>query len=303
MNNREDREMLTAGQPMNVQWFPGHMAKTRRLISQSLKLVDLVIEILDARIPLSSKNPEIDRLTAGKPRLVLLNKSDLADAAVNRLWVDYYRRQGILCLLIDSKSGKGVPGISDAVKRVLKEKLERYKAKGMEGKRLRIMIVGVPNVGKSSLINRMSGKVSAKAEDRPGVTRGKQWVSLDKGLELLDTPGVLWPKFEDPATGELLAMTGAVKDEILDIELLAVRLLERICLNYSNLLIQRYKLQDTREMTGYDLLVTICKKRGMLISGGEVDTLRAASMVLDEFRGAKIGHISLEKPSAEESSL
>ncbi len=280
----------------SIQWFPGHMAKTRRLMRENLPLVDIVVELLDARIPASSRNPEIDYLVTKKPRLVLLNKSDTADAQVTKAWCDYYNQRGIGALAVDCRSGSGLKGLLPLVKKVLYEELERRRAKGMQGKPIRMMIVGIPNVGKSSLINRLAGAKRAKVEDRPGVTRGKQWVSLDNGIDLLDMPGVLWPKFEDPKVGEKLAFTGAVKDDVLDIEHLAMRLLLQLAAEYPSLLDTRYKTGDITGLDGIELLSLVAKKRGMLLPGGEVNLERAAITVLDEFRGGKIGRISLEKP-------
>lgn len=281
-----------------IQWFPGHMAKTRRMITESLSQVDIVIELLDARIPKSSKNPEIDKLTANKPRLVLLTKAALADPVATRRWVEYYSaKSSHKCLAIDTISGEGIKQISPAIREILKEKLERYAAKGMIGKQIRAMVVGIPNVGKSSLINKLSGAKRAKVEDRPGVTRGKQWVSLGKELELLDMPGVLWPKFEDKVTGERLAFTGAVRDEIMDLEHLACRLIQFLTQNYPDTLIDRYSISIEDEDDSYTILEKIGKKRGFLISGGQINTERAAITLLDEFRGGKLGKISFEKPS------
>lgn len=279
-----------------VQWFPGHMAKTRRVISADLKLVDIVIELLDARVPMSSENPEIDRLIKNKPRLVLLNKSDLADPKINKLWVSYFKSRRIGSLLVDAKSGKGINGVIPAIKNVLSDEIERLKAKGMGGKMIRAMVVGIPNVGKSSLINRLANGKSVKVEDRPGVTRGRQWVSLQNGVELLDTPGILWHKFDDMSVGEKLAFTGAVKDQVVDIYTLASSLLDVLSTDYKHLVMQRYKLENIDGLHGFEVLELIARKRGMLISGGEVDLERASVAVLDEFRGGIIGKISLDLP-------
>lgn len=278
----------------SIQWFPGHMAKTRRKIKEILPLIDAVAEVVDARIPLSSRNPELKELIGDKPHIILLNKSDMADKAVTDRWIKHYKSQGIIAIAIDCKSGKGISAFKDTVKTALAEKLELYRQKGMIGKPLRVMVVGIPNVGKSSFINRIAGKTRAKAENRPGVTRGNQWFTIDKQLELLDTPGVLWPKFEDKTVGEHLAFTGAVKDRILDTELLSMRLLEILSVNYRGLLESRYGSLDF-ECDSYDLLCQIGKKRGMVIRGGETDTERAANMLLEEYRSCKIGYISLEK--------
>ncbi len=280
----------------SIQWFPGHMAKTRRLIGESLSLVDLVIELTDARIPQSSRNPELDKWLLDKPRIIILNKSDCADENITKQWVEYYKKKGIRAVMADCKSGKGVAGIIPAVKAELAELLERRTAKGIAGKPIRVMVVGIPNVGKSSLINKLAGSKRAKVEDRPGVTRGRQWVKISNELELLDMPGVLWPKFEDQTVGEHLAFTGAVKDDVIDIELLAMRLLQLLNRDYPQLLQERYKVDAEEDTEAYELLTMVGRKRGMLISGGEVNTERAAITVLDEYRSGKLGKISLEKP-------
>lgn len=282
----------------NIQWFPGHMTKTKRQIQASLKLVDAVAEILDARIPLSSKNPDLQKLIQNKPKVVLLNKCDMANQTATSRWIDYYASQGITAIAVDCKSGKGLNKFAPAVNNVLSERRERLKAKGMVNPMLRIMIVGIPNVGKSSFINRVAKQNRAKVEDRPGVTRGNQWYSIAKNIEMLDTPGVLWPKFDDKIVGERLAFTGAVKDQILDTELLAVRLLDFLRSLKPADFIARFKLEniDLDASDSYELLNVIGKKRGMLISGGEIDTERTAIMLLDEFRSGKLGRITLEMP-------
>ena len=282
----------------NIQWFPGHMTKTKRQIQASLKLVDAVAEILDARIPLSSKNPDLQKLIQNKPKVVLLNKCDMANQTATSRWIDYYASQGITAIAVDCKSGKGLNKFAPAVNNVLSERRERLKAKGMVNPMLRIMIVGIPNVGKSSFINRVAKQNRAKVEDRPGVTRGNQWYSIAKNIEMLDTPGVLWPKFDDKIVGERLAFTGAVKDQILDTELLAVRLLDFLRSLKPADFIARFKLEDIDldAIDSYELLNVIGKKRRMLISGGEIDTERAAIMLLDEFRSGKLGRITLEMP-------
>lgn len=282
----------------NIQWFPGHMTKTKRQIQASLKLVDAVAEILDARIPLSSKNPDLQKLIQNKPKVVLLNKCDMANQTATSRWIDYYASQGITAIAVDCKSGKGLNKFAPAVNNVLSERRERLKAKGMVNPMLRIMIVGIPNVGKSSFINRVAKQNRAKVEDRPGVTRGNQWYSIAKNIEMLDTPGVLWPKFNDKIVGERLAFTGAVKDQILDTELLAVRLLDFLRNLKPADFIARFKLEDIDldAIDSYELLNVIGKKRGMLISGGEINTERAAIMLLDEFRSGKLGRITLEMP-------
>ncbi len=281
-----------------IQWFPGHMTKTKRQIQASLKLVDAVAEILDARIPLSSKNPDLQKLIQNKPKVVLLNKCDMANQNATSRWIDYYASQGVTAIAVDCKSGKGLNKFAPAVNNVLAERRERLKAKGMVNPMLRIIIVGIPNVGKSSFINRIAKQNRAKVEDRPGVTRGNQWYSIAKNIEMLDTPGVLWPKFDDKIVGERLAFTGAVKDQILDTELLAVRLLDFLRSLKPADFIVRFKLDDVDldAVDSYELLNIIGKKRGMLISGGEINTERAAIMLLDEFRSGKLGRITLEMP-------
>lgn len=284
----------------NIQWFPGHMAKTRRLIKSNLSLVDAVAEILDARTPMSSSNPEMGSLTAGKPRIILLNKCDLADEKATQAWVNYYNKNGVTAVPVDCKSGKGLKNFLPAVKNTtLKELVQKRQASGMTGAAIRLMVVGIPNVGKSSFINKMAGSKRAKVEDRPGVTRTKQWVKVEKGVELLDMPGVLWPKFEDQSTAVRLAFTGAINDDILDIESLAMKLLVYLAENYPDSLRERYKAELDSEDDGWTMLEKIGKKRGMVISGGDIDTERAAITVLDEFRGGKLGRITLELPDKE----
>ena len=282
----------------NIQWFPGHMTKTKRQIQANLKLVDAVAEIIDARIPVSSRNPDLNKLIQSKPRVILLNKCDMANQTATKMWIDFYKKQGITAIAVDCKSGRGLNKFPQAVNNVMSEKIARLKSKGMKNPMMRIMIVGIPNVGKSSFINRISKQNRAKVEDRPGVTRGNQWFTISNNLEMLDTPGVLWPKFDDKTVGEHLAFTGAVKDQILDIELLAVRLLDFLKKLKPENFITRFKLsEDEFENTdSYELLQIIGKKRGMLISGGEVNTERAAIMLLDEFRAAKLGRITVEMP-------
>ncbi len=285
-------------QTKQIQWFPGHMAKTRRLMQESLGDVDIVLELLDARIPYSSKNPEIKKLLGDKPRVTLLNKATLADPSVSDMWRRYYREKGIPCVIIDSITGAGVEELKNTVAEVLSEKLARYHAKGMDGRRIKAMIVGIPNVGKSSLINRLAGGKHAKVENRPGVTTTKQWVSTNIGFTLLDMPGVLWPKFDDQVVGENLAMTGAIRDQILDVEEIAMILCSRLMEVAPEPFMTRYKLtyEETDGLDGYDLLTLVGKRRGFLVAGGEVNMRRAAEMLLDEFRAAKIGRISLETP-------
>ncbi len=281
---------------MNIQWYPGHMTKTRRQIQADMKLVDLVTEVIDARIPISSRNPDIDELVGDKPRLIVLNRADQADPAMNRTWGDWFRQRGWQVLEANARDGKGVGQFSGAVKSAMRDKLEQWKAKGMVGRPVRVMVVGVPNVGKSTLINQVAKRKSAKAGDRPGVTRGKQWVSVDAGLDLLDTPGILWPKFEDETTGLHLAFTGAVKDEIMDVETLACRLMELLSRRYPKALEERYKIGVDPAAQGWELLEQCGRKRGFLISGGEVDTERMAKILLDEYRSGKLGKITLEYP-------
>ncbi len=283
----------------SIQWFPGHMTKTKRMIKASLPLVDAIVEILDARVPESSRNPDLQSLIEGKPRIVILNKCDAADEASTQKWISWYRNQGVVAIAADCRSGKGLNKFIPAVKQVLADLIKKYEAKGMRGRVLHLMVVGIPNVGKSSFINRLAGQKKAKVEDRPGVTRTKQWVKLADDIELLDMPGVLWPKFEDMTVGEKLAFTGAVKDDVVDIETLACRLLVVLNSLYKNELTTRYKIETTDDDDGYELLKKVGKARGMLISGGEINTERAAITVLDEFRGGKLGRITLEQPKGE----
>ena len=279
-----------------VQWFPGHMAKTRRLIKESLSLVDGVTEIIDARIPNSSSNPELEELINGKPRIVLLNKCDLADKKTTEQWVQYYKNKGVCAIPVDCRTGKGLNNYIVAVRDVLKDVIKKNEDRGMPGKALRIMVVGIPNTGKSSFINRMAGSAKAKVADKAGVTRHNQWFPIGNGIELLDTPGVLWPKFDDPKVGDRLAFIGSVKDEILDAETLAVRLLEVMKNNYPDRLTERYKIADFADKEAWEVLEMIGKKRGKMIKGGEIDYERASVMLLDEYRGGKLGLISLEQP-------
>ena len=279
-----------------IQWFPGHMAKTRRVIKECLPQVDVIIELLDARIPYSSKNPEIEKIVENKPRITLLTKCTLANPQKNKEWVDFYNKNGTKCVLIDSVTGYGINDLSAAVNDVMAQKLESYKNKGMDGRKLKAMIVGIPNVGKSSLINRLAGEKKAKVENRPGVTLAKQWVPTNIGLDLLDMPGVLWPKFEDAVVGENLAITGAIRDQILDTEEIAMILCARLMKRAPKEFTERYKLSydEASELDSYDLFRLIGRKRGLLISGGEINHERCAEMLLEEFRSAKIGRITLE---------
>lgn len=295
-NKKMDEESTKSLPSTCINWYPGHMAKTRRLIDENLKLIDVVVEILDARVPVSSRNPDFDTLFASKPRVVVMNKFDLADERATAAWEKWYRDNGARVLLTNSLNGKGVDRLAGEVKLAIADKLARDAARGVT-KAVRLMVVGIPNVGKSSLINRLSGRASAKTGDRPGVTRGKQWIRLKNGMELLDTPGILWPKFEDQTTGMHLAFIGSIRDEIMDVETLACNLLEYLRDHYAPLLVQRYKLDsDISVMEGYELLEYIGKKRGFVVSGGEIDTYRGANVILDEFRAAKIGRVTLEWP-------
>ena len=281
-----------------IQWFPGHMAKTRRMISECLGSVDVILELLDARIPYSSKNPEIEKLTRDKPKLTVLTKASLADAEISREWLRYYEECGKCAILIDSSDSTGIKALSDAIRKTLSDKLAKYSEKGMSGRTLKAMIVGIPNVGKSSLINRLAGAKRAKVEDRPGVTLNKQWVTTEIGIDLLDMPGVLWPKFEDERVGQNLALTGAIRDKILDTEELAMILCTRLMEAAPDKFMARYKLShdECDGLDGYDLFELVARRRGMLMSGGQINSSRCAEMLLDEFRGAVIGKISLERP-------
>lgn len=288
MENKENSQ--------NIQWFPGHMAKTKRKIKEQLKLVDAVAEITDARIPVSSRNPDIPELIGNKPHIIVLNKCDMADRAETEKWIDIYKKSGISAVAADCKSGKGINEFKNCVLSLLSDKIAKNKEKGMAGKSVRIMIVGIPNVGKSSFINKLSSNSKAKVENRPGVTRINQWYKVGNNLELLDTPGVLWPKFEDETVGEHLAFTGAVSDRIIDTELLAMRLLATLSKSYPERLEQRYKISEFPE-DPYEMLCLLGKKRGMMIRGGEVDTERAANMLLEEYRNLKIGAVTIERTS------
>ncbi len=279
---------------MLIQWFPGHMAKARRMVQENLKLVDAVCEVVDARVPRSSRNPEIDALTAGKPRIVVLNRVDQADPALTPLWSRSFRQKGAAVLETDSRTGKGTAAFPGLVRELLKDKIERLRARGQVGAPLRVMVLGIPNVGKSSFINKVARRKAAEAADRPGVTRGKQWVSLGGGVELLDTPGLLWPRFEDKLTGENLAFTGAVRDEILDTETLGARLCERLRDLYPQALTGRFGIESPGESTGFELLEQCAGRRGFLIAGGELDTERMAKVLLDEFRGGKLGRLTID---------
>lgn len=286
---------------MNIQWYPGHMTRTRRRMADSLKQVDAVCEVVDARIPQVSRNPDMDDIAGNKPRLMVMNRTDLADPEMTKQWAAYYRRKGYAVLTTDAKSGAGVAKFSNAVRSLLAEKIRMWREKGQTGRSVKVMVVGIPNVGKSTFINKVLGRKSAKAADKPGVTRGQQWFRVENGLELLDTPGILWPKLDDERTGIYLAVTGAVKDDVVDVETLACHLMEILYHRAPELLVNRYKIQlpDEKEefdFLGYELLMRAGRKRGFLISGGEIDTERMARILLDEFRGGKLGRITLETP-------
>ena len=280
---------------MNIQWYPGHMTKTRRQIEADLKQVDAVCEIVDARIPMSSRNPDIDSICGAKPRIIVLNRMDLADLNATKAWMAYFKGKGMAVIATDCKTRRGIADFTPAARTACAEKLERDAKRGMN-RPLRVMVVGIPNVGKSTLINQISGRKGAKAENRPGVTRGKQWVTVDSGLQLLDTPGILWPKFEDPEVGMMLAYTGAVKEGVIDIEELACRLMELLHKYYPQTLLERYKVEAPAGTRGWELIELAGRKRGYLVSGGEVNTERMSKVLLDEFRGGKLGKFTLEMP-------
>lgn len=281
---------------MNLQWYPGHMAKTRRLIEENLKLIDVVVEILDARIPFSGRNPSFNDIIKSKPRLLVLNKSDLADEKISEQWIRWYDQHGLRVIPISCVTGLGINKIIPEAKSIIHDRIEKDAEKGRT-RSLKLMMVGIPNVGKSSLINKMAGKASAKTGDRPGVTKGKQWIRIKDNVELLDTPGILPPKFEDQTSAMRLAYTGAIKDTIINIELLAYSLLEYLRDNYPEELCSRYKLDDISNLEGYEILEAVGRKRGFIISGGEIDMERAANIVIDELRSSKIGRITLESPT------
>lgn len=282
---------------LNIQWYPGHMTKAKRKIAEDLKLVDVVIELVDARIPMSSRNPDVDEIVGGKPRIIILNKSDLADENANRIWMKYYTASNTKVILANSIKGTGLKEATAAAKLLMKEKIDRLKSKGLLVKTIRALIIGIPNVGKSTLINKMAGRSVAQTGDRPGVTKAKQWIKINQELELLDTPGILWPKFEDEQVAFNLAFTGAIKDDILDVYELALKLLERLQQDFFNNLKEKYKLEDAhKDLTVHDLFNQIGKKRGCMIAGGEIDIRRVAVMLLDDFRGGRIGKITLEMP-------
>ena len=278
----------------NLSWFPGHMTKTRRMITAEIKNMDAVCEILDARIPLSSRNPDVDELTAGKPRLVVLNRVDQADPGETRRWAAYFREKGYAVLEANAKGGAGTAQFAGAVRELLRDKLAAWAERGQVGRTVRVMVLGIPNVGKSTFINKVAHRKTARAEDRPGVTRSKQWVPVDSTLELLDTPGILWPRFDDPEVGKRLAFTGAIKDDVVDMEELACCLMDYLSRRYAPVLAERYKIEVEPEDSGYDLLEKAGRKRGFLMRGAQVDTQRMARVLLDEFRGGKLGRFTLE---------
>ena len=288
--------MTDGREKMNIQWFPGHMTRAQRMIEDNLKLVDAVCEILDARIPLASRNPDIDRLAGDKPRLVILNRCDLADPEATAKWRRWYQERGIAVLETDAKSGKGVNGFVPAVRELLKDKLESYAAKGQVGRPLHVMILGIPNVGKSTLINKGAGRKAAIAGDKPGVTRGRQWISIDSGLDLLDTPGILWPKFDSQEVGELLAITNAIKADVLDRETLSANFMLRLRERYPDALRERYKIEPDPDLNGFELLEQAAKMRGFLVSKGEYDIERMANTLLKEYHEGKLGRLTLEIP-------
>jgi len=281
---------------MNIQWYPGHMTKTRRRLGEYIKQVDAVCEVVDARVPQASRNPDMDEIAKGKPRLIVINRIDLADPDLTAEWSEWFRKQGMAVIETDSRSGKGTKEFPKAVRGLLADKIARWKEQGQAGKAVRVMVVGIPNVGKSTFINRILGRKSAKAADKPGVTRGSQWFRVEGGIDLLDTPGMLWPKFEDERVGLLLAATGAIRDDILDAETLGCKLMEMLAENAPGSIRKRYSVEIPTEsdFPGYDMLGQAARKRGFLLRGGEVDTERMAHILLDEFRGGVLGRITLE---------
>lgn len=281
---------------MNIQWFPGHMTKARRMMQESLSSVDALCEILDARIPNACRNPEIDALAEGKPRLIVLNRTDLADPKLTEKWKAYYERQGFAVIETDARTGKGTAAFAPAVRELLKDKIVNWQEKGLTGRKIRVMVAGIPNVGKSTLINRLAGRKAAAVGDKPGLTRGKQWIGVDAGLELLDTPGILWPKFEEAEAGELLAVTNAIKAEVVDRETLAANFMLRLCAMYPDAVRERYKLEPDPAKNGYELLEEAAKKRGFLVSRGEYDIERMANTLLTEYHSGKLGRLTLEQP-------
>ena len=292
-----------SGNASPIQWYPGHMAKARRMMQENLGMVDVLCEILDARIPHASRNPDIDELAAGKPRIIVLGRADLADPKHTEHWKRWYEQEGYAVLACDARSRRDVAGFSPMVKKLLKEKIDQWNRKGQSGRKVRLMAVGIPNVGKSTFINTLAGRKAAIAGDIPGVTRGKQWISVDAGMELLDTPGILWPKFEDPEVGELLAVTNAIKAEILDREEVASMLMQRLCRLYPEAVVTRYKIKADPEKPGYELLEEAARKRGFLIAGGETDTERMANTLLNEYHSGKLGRLTLEIPELFQKQL
>lgn len=284
------------GEAMNVQWYPGHMTKTRRMMEEQITMVDMVLELLDARIPISSRNPDIDAIAGAKPRLIILNRVDQADPHATKAWRAWFEEQGLPVLETDAKTGKGIKELSANVRSLLQEKLAHYAERGMAGKKLRAMVVGVPNVGKSTFINKVAGRNAANAQNRPGVTRGRQWITVDSSLELMDTPGILWPKFEDPKTGIVLAFTGAVKDDILDKEELAFHLMEILARYYPQRIAERYRIDVADYADAWEMLGAAADKRGFKIRGGEVDLERMCNTLLTEYRDGKLGAITFELP-------
>lgn len=282
---------------LNIQWYPGHMTKARRMIEDNIGSVDAVCEILDARIPLASGNPDIRRIAEGKPCLVIINRVDLADAAVTARWRTWFEAGGMHVIETDAKSGKGINTFVPAVRNILRDKITAYEEKGQAGRTLKIMILGIPNVGKSTFINKVAGRKAAIAGDRPGVTRGKQWISIDNGLDMLDTPGILWPKFDSQEVGELLAITNAIKTDVFDVETLAANFMLRLRKMYPEAIEARYKFKPDINANGYELLEEAAKRRGFLISKGEYDITRMATTLLNEYHEGKLGRISLEQPN------
>ena len=285
-----------AFEKMNIQWFPGHMTKAQRMIEDNIKLVDAVCEVIDARIPRASRNPDIDRLAAGKPRLVILNRADLADPEITKRWKESFERQGMAVLETDARSGKGVGGFVPAVRRLLADKLREYEAKGQSGRPLRVMILGIPNVGKSTFINKVAGRKAAAAGDKPGVTRGRQWINIDRSLDLLDTPGILWPKFDSQEVGELLAVTNAINADVIDKETLGANFMLRLRSMYPAAIEARYKFTPDEDANGFELLEQAAKKRGFLVSRGEYDIERMANTLLSEYHDGMLGRLTLELP-------
>lgn len=294
---------MERAEQMNIQWYPGHMTKTRRMMEENLKLVDAVCEILDARIPISSRNPDIDAICGNKPRMVILNRTDMADPAALRQWTQYFQAKGLAVLQTDCKSRRGIGGFVPAVRQLLAEKLRRYEEKGQSGRPLKLMIVGIPNVGKSTFINQIAGRKGAKAENRPGVTRGKQWVTVNPQLLLLDTPGILWPRFDDAEVGMRLAYTGAVKDDVLDVLSLSCHLMQLLASRYPQAIMARYQIEIPEQIDGYALLEAAGRRRGFLISGGEIDVERMARVLLEEYRSCKLGRFTLETPDMLEGTV